>query len=247
MGYRGERMSKMRAASRAGIVAVAGLALAAAVAGCVSYASYPPVEKDVALNDPNIPAMEEVMMAGLRWVGDKHTDPLAAAPAEGATPARYAVNLPKGVKPKTYRRVATSLGAGAQPLTPETSHLPIYHVDSIRVRGDQANVWIYRPAPDMGLTPQGLPVYQEVKLWLRGGLGPWRVVNAIERTPGAGEVPELNYYAPEPPAEIKSSAPPAQPYKPAPTPAAPPAATQPQTQPAPVVPTGPAPTGEVPK
>lgn len=235
-----------RAAARAGLV---GVSLVLAAAGCVSYANYPPVPKDTAYNDPNTPAMEEVMMAGLRWIAGKHiTDPTAAPAAAGAEePAKYAVNLPKGVKPAVYRRVARALGPGGRPLTPETSHLPIYHVDSIRIRGDQANIWIYRPAPELGLTPQGLPVYQEVKLWLRGGLQPWRVINAIERTPGAGEVPELNYYEPEKPVEVVPSRGAEQPYKPAPKPkpAAPAPATPPAEPAAPAPEPAPAPTGGV--
>jgi len=226
---------KMKAAGLAGAMAAA--IGAAGLAGCVSYASYPPVEKDVALNDPNVPAMEEVMMAGLQWVGSKHP-PEALTPAGQAEPVRYVVNLPKGVKPSVYRRVAASFGPGAAPVTPENSHLPIYHVDSIRIRGDQANIWILRPAPDVGLTPQGLPVYQEVKLWLRGGLQPWRVVNAIERTPGAGEVPALNYYEPEKPAEVRPSAAPPQPYKPGAKPA-------PAKPAQPAAPAAPAPTNQL--
>jgi hypothetical protein len=188
-------------------LAAAGLSVAT-ISGCVSYASYPPAPKNTAINDPNTPAMEELMEAGLKWVVNRYPP--------GAEGTAFAVNIPKGVKPVVYRHVAAA--AGGQPLTAENSAGPVYHVTSIRVRGDQGNVWIARPVVSLGSTPQGKPVYQEVKLWFQGGLSPWHVVNALDGTPGGIEAPELNFYEPE-------SAPMAMPskvddpvYKPAPKP-----------------------------
>jgi hypothetical protein len=174
---------------RLALAAGMGTALAA-LSGCVSYANYPPLPKNVAVNNPNSPAMEEVTMAGLKWVVAKYPVVPEGEP--------FAINLPQGVKPGVYQHVADTVGNGAQPLTPENEHLPIYHVSEIRVRGDQANIWIDRPVVALGTTPQGTAVYQEVKLWLQGGLSPWHVVNAIDRTPGAAEIPPLNYYIAEP-------------------------------------------------
>lgn len=199
-------------------VAAVGAGLAG-LAGCVSYANYPPVPKDTAFNDPNIPALESVMMAGLQWATTRYP------PGPEGTP--FAINLPEGVKPAVYRRVARSLGEAAQPLTAENSHLPIYHVGEMRVRGDQANIWIYRPVVALGTSPQGTPVYQEVKLWLRGGLQPWQVVNAVDRAPGASEIPPLNYYEPEPPPVVRPSRDEDPTYKPPPRPKAEPAPSEP--------------------
>lgn len=216
------------------LAAVAGTLGALCAAGCVSYASYPPVPKNTAINDPNAPAMEEVMMVGLRWVAAKY--PPGGQPAvvngeiQPAPPV--AVNLPKGVKPKVYERVAKAMGPSAKPLDAETSHWPIYHVDSLRIRGDQANIWIFRPAPELGMTPAGTPVYQEVKLWLRGGLQPWHVISVIERTPGESEIPEPNFYEPEPPPTKAQSKAAEEPYRPRPKAPAEPAANQPVPAPA---------------
>jgi hypothetical protein len=126
------------------------------------------------------------------------------------------VNIPKGVKPVVYRHVATA--AGGQPLTPENNKGPVYHVTSIRVRGDQGNVWIARPVVSLGSTPQGKPVYQEVKLWFQGGLSPWHVVNALDGTPGGVDAPDLNFYEPESTPVVMPSKVDDPVYKPAPKP-----------------------------
>lgn len=206
-----------RTARMAGLGLV-GLAIVAA--GCVSYASYPPVPKNTAINNPNTPAMEEVMMAGLKWVTTKY--PPDTTVALGTIPtdetARMAINLPRDVKPQVYERVAAAVGAGARPVTPENQTLPIYSVTSLRVRGDQANVWILRPVVDMGVRPNGEPMYQEVKLWLQGGLSPWHVVSSIEMSPDSTLVPELAYYQPLPPVQTRQSASVEQTYKPQPRP-----------------------------
>lgn len=194
--------------------------VAAGLAGCVSYASYPAVPKNTAINDPNTPAMEEVMMAGLRWIAAKYPPRASSPTGEALGPAPdVAVNLPKGVKPNVYRRVAAAV-PGGQPLTQQNQNLPTYHVTEIRVRGDQANIWILRPSFDLGAAPSGGVVYQEVKLWLRGGLQPWHVVSSLDRTPGSGDTPELAFYEPEGPATVRASAGESGTYKPKPKPVA---------------------------
>lgn len=199
---------------------MAAVCSVAALAGCVSYASYPPVPRNTAINDPNSPAMEEVMMAGLRWVASRYpAGPVSPTGEQPERPADIAVNLPPGVKPNVYRRVAAAV-PGGQPLIPENANLPTYHVASIRVRGDEANIWIFRPALDLGPSPTGGPVYQEVKLWLRGGLQPWHVVSSLEQTPGTGEMPALTYYTEEAPPVVRAAGPMESTYKPSPKPVA---------------------------
>jgi hypothetical protein len=212
--------------------------LAAALAGCVSYANYPPVPKNVAINDPNTPAMEEVMIAGMQWVTAKYP-----AGPEG-TP--FAVNLPPGTKPVVYQRIVAAAGKDAQPLTADTASLPTYHVVAMRVRGDQANIWIDRPVTAFGNTPQGDGVYQEVKLWLQGGLSPWHVVNVLERTPGTAEIPEPNFYEPAPPPSARPSPEHDAVYKPGPKAQPAPPQAEPAAEPkpeSPVPPPGTTPNG----
>ncbi len=181
--------------------AISTLFALAAAAGCASYATYPPVPGDTAINNPNTPALGNVMLAALRHVAIKYppggeTDPAAPMPSESEP--RFAFNLPAGVTPAVYERLAHLVGYGAVPLSPDTSHLPIYHITYLRIRGDQAQVSILRPVTELPLMPAGTPVMQEIKLNLRGGLRPWQVVAAREWDPGTEvELPGLNYYHPK--------------------------------------------------
>jgi hypothetical protein len=214
---------------RALAAAAVGLALGglALVGGCVSYASYPAVPRNTAINDPNSPAMEEVMVAGLRYAVEKYPPGgrgegenaggeggAEAGGGGGEAGARLALNLPEGLKPTVYERIARRVGSGAAPLTGETSHLPIYHVSYLRVRGDQAQINIVRPVVEMGLTPEGTPVMQEVKLQLRGGLQPWHVITSREWDPGVVDLPPLNYHTPIPASELAASRSPDDVYRP---------------------------------
>lgn len=180
---------------KAGWCVAAMVVAGAALSGCVSWASYPASPGETALKDPNTPAVEEIMMAGLRWTVSKY--PPVSATGEHVGGGRLALNLPFGVKPRVYRRVAEAAGGGAEPITSENRELPLYHVKSVRVRGDEAQINIVWPATTLGMGPDGKPVYQEVKLGLAGGLGPWRVVSFREWGPGA-EPPDVNLYSPEP-------------------------------------------------
>jgi hypothetical protein len=198
------------------IALLAGISLAAFGGGCASYATYPAQPRNIAINDPNFVAMEEVMMVGLRHVVNKYPpggrqtsfDAAAPAPASGEVEEpKLALNLPQGVRPRVYERVARAMGHGTVPLTPEVSHLPIYHVTHVRVRGDMAQINISRPVTDLPPSPTGEAVMQEIKLQLRGGLSPWKVVTTREWDPGIAELPPLNYYRPQGEPEFAQSRP----------------------------------------
>lgn len=219
---------------RLGAIALTSLALTAA--GCVSYANWPPVPDDTALNDPNNPATEQVMMAGLRWAVNKFppegdaipadrppTNPQRSVFARGQeqqiqVPARAAVNLPQGVKPAVYRRVANYAGGlnpagtrydggrgGVVPLTAETANLPTYHIGFVRIRGDEAVVTVFRPVVSMGGQPMASATYQEIKLGLRGGLRDWSVDSIRPYGLGGRPAPETNFYVPEPPPGVRAA------------------------------------------
>lgn len=175
----------------AGLVLLAG-----AVSGCVSWASYPAAPGETAVKSPNAPAIEELMMTGMKWAVTKH--PAVDSNGQHIGGGRVAINLPPGVKPKVYRRVAEAAGGGAEPITEANKNLPTYHVKSLRIRGDEAQIIIVCPAATLGAAPGGGPVYQEIKLGIAGGLGPWRVVNFREWGPGMAELPPINYYVQEP-------------------------------------------------
>jgi hypothetical protein len=197
----------MKAWMSTAAVGAFGLAMAAA-GGCASYETYPAVPKNVALNDPNTVAMEQVMACGLSWVASKYP-PSGEGPeatAMGAPETPFAINLPPGSTYRTYERVAEAVGMGARPLSKETAELPTYHVAYVRVRGDEAQLHVIRPV--ISLSEPGKTVPQEIKLQLRGGIRPWHVEASREWQVGLAEVPEANYY------ERPAAAPAAVPSKP---------------------------------
>lgn len=180
-------------------------------AGCVSQANWPPVPEDIAFNDPNTPATMDVMAAGLRWAISKYPPEGSAAaltppppprrPSDPPAPTRAAINLPAGVKPYTYLRVADIAGGargGIVPITEETKSLPTYHVGWVRIRGDEAYMTVFRPVLAIGGKPTDRPIYQEVRLGLRGGLRPWSVDSIRPWEVGSRPAPELNFYVPAP-------------------------------------------------
>lgn len=175
----------------------AGMLLGAA--GCVSYAHPSTGERTIAYTNPNTPAVEEIMMAGLRWTVNRYPPPVPPTEADEQPPdVLMAVNVGAPVRGRVYQRIAASV-PGAAPLTPETSHLPIYHIGQYRIRGDQAQLIVYRPVTTLGPKATGETVYQEIRLDLRGGLRPWHVHTWREWTPGSAETPTLNYFVAEPP------------------------------------------------
>jgi hypothetical protein len=160
----------------------------------------------VAVNDPNSPATEDVIAAGLRWAVNKYPpdgDTSLDAPrtTTSTSGARAAVNVPSGIKPTAYQRIATEAGGtrgGVVPLTPQTQNLPIYHVGWVRIRGDEAYMTIFRPVTSIGGESTSGAVYQEIRLGLRGGLQPWTVTSVRPWEVGTKPAPESNYYVPEP-------------------------------------------------
>ncbi|MBL9032204.1 MAG: hypothetical protein JNM80_10930 [Phycisphaerae bacterium] len=196
--------------------AILSLASLAAIAGCVSWANFPPVPGDTAFHSPSLPAMEDVMVEGLRWTITRYPpngQALDFTPGPAEQP-RLAINLPTGVKAAFYDYASKDIGGPRRLVTPlasTTSDLPIYHVRSLRIRGDEAQINIIRPATELGLAPTGQPVYQEVTLTLRGGVGPWRVVSATPWSPGSEDIPAPNYYDRLPDLKTRNASTPARP------------------------------------
>ncbi len=187
------------------LVGVLICGLACVLGGCVGWANYPPEEGQTRFISPNEPGMTDIMAAGLKYVANKYPPEgltRARAAATGLEPStqKFAVNLPEGVRPRLSQRIVQLAGERAVLLTPETEHLPIYHIASLRVRGDEGQVNILRPVPEFGVSPTGEPVYQEITVTLRGGVQPWRVVSHREWSPGSvASIPPLRYYHPDRP------------------------------------------------
>ncbi len=172
------------------IACVVGAAVV--LGGCVGYDTWPPVKGSIARTDPNHPAMEGVMMAGLRWMIERY-------PPSGHE-GQVAVNVPLGIKPLVYQRIAREAGPRAVPFTDATADLPIYHVKAIRVRGRRAELDVLRPVWEMPRSPDGTQVSQGFTLYFEGGLEPWRVVRHREWMIGVMDPPALNPMPAEEPA-----------------------------------------------
>jgi len=173
-----------------GLVTVA--LLWGALGGCVSWASYPAQPGEAAVKNPNDPAIIDVIHTSMSWVISKY--PPSTQPTARTDAAQLAVNLPPGIRARIYQGLADRIGHGAVPLSQESKGLPTYHIAQVRIRGDEAAVDILRPVVELGASPEGGPVYQEIRVNLRGGMQPWRVMSHREWTPGVvARMPDLHY------------------------------------------------------
>ncbi|MEM1183920.1 MAG: hypothetical protein AAGI53_02855 [Planctomycetota bacterium] len=172
---------------------LAALALAA-LSGCVATTTYPARPgQDYAARDVSHPSIEEICVEALTWTLERYPVPeeLAEPTSDGGV---FAVNCPVGMHPRVYERVVEKCGPLARPLTPETEHLPTYHVGRIVVRSDKAEIDIHRPVLELGAVEQ--LSYQPITLFIEGGLGPWRVRRSRPWAIGAFPLPQANYFTP---------------------------------------------------
>ena len=176
--------------ARAAALGLAGLGLAtlAAASGCATYANYPAIEQDLAVNDPNVhPIPGLVRRALVRVLGDDRTN--------GRLPERWALNLPRGTGHATAQRVLRDTMdqadvTGGELLTPDNEWLPVYSVTRVWVRGDRADVDVVRPVAWQGLSDRPSAL-QKITLMLRGGRFKWDVIGARAWPIGTPVAPEL--------------------------------------------------------
>ncbi len=159
--------------------------------GCASYANYPEIGEDSAINDPNHPPIPDVMAASLKYAAERF-------PVNG----EFVVNLPPGMQLRWAERVVKRMeNDNARLVSPGTEALPAYHVTQVWIRGDAATVEVVRPIP--GLRPgseggTGEFTYQSLRFKLRGSFGnSWRVRSTRAWTMGAAEPPRLYGWAAE--------------------------------------------------
>ncbi|MFG0284038.1 MAG: hypothetical protein ACF8R7_06410 [Phycisphaerales bacterium JB039] len=159
------------------------------LAGCAGWQTWPPVKGEPALASPNSSAALDVMEASLRWTLEKRP------PLEYQGP--IALNLPTGLSEQAYQGVARDVGMGAVPLSTKTSDLPIYHIVSFRIRMNEAEVELLRPALPAADYTDAMRVdpraYEGYLLTLSGGLTGWTVKWYRQRSPGVVGMPELNF------------------------------------------------------
>jgi hypothetical protein len=179
------------------MVALLALGLAC-LSGCVGYTTYSGNSKDARmLRSPNTPGVRDVVVASTRWIMERYPpsgkpNPLRD-PSESPTSEEFALNLPPGLSERTTRKIVESLAPGARAMVEENAKLPVYHISYIRIRGDEADVYAFRPVYTLGLLPSGEPPYQEMRLRLRGGLRSWHVVYGMNWMPGTGVPPPIHF------------------------------------------------------
>lgn len=187
----------------AALIAMCGIVPAA----CQQYQNYPPIESARGIPEsPNKPATASVMTLALQYAATRYPP---GGPTYEATNARdagklttdeaIAVNLPLGTRKVFYDKTVSRIGPNVQGVTPEivqAGQLPIYHVSRVWMRFSRAEVDVMRPMPELGLAPDGKPVYQKITVRLEGGFEPWRVVHARAWAPGAESPPEF-FFVPE--------------------------------------------------
>jgi len=161
-------------------VAVACLLLGATV-GCAGYATYPPVDGDTAINNPNFRPVRSVIAQALRWTIERHP-----------VPGQYAVNLPEGLTAGNVRSIIRQLPEGGRPLTEQSKDLPVYHVSRIWIRGAGAEVDVHRPVLDVP-GPDDQPVHQMMTVTLDGGFNRWRAESSQSWVIGAEPTPPLRF------------------------------------------------------
>jgi len=184
--------------TRRTIAALAVLALPASalLTGCVGYGSWPPVEgADLAATNPNVPYAVETMALGLRWVLQRYPVPGTGTEPVPEDEARFAVNVPAGIRRANYIKIASA--PGGTPATAENvGALPVYHIGRVWIRGGKATVDVLRPMFEYPARGDGSPVYQCVTVHMEGGFQPWRVAGTQTREPGVVPVPDY-YFLPE--------------------------------------------------
>lgn len=156
---------------------LAAVCLAASLAGCTPWATYPKVEGQRELSAPTIEPVPGLITASIRW---------AHATYGGDRP--FAINLPEGTPPRVYDTVLARLGAGSPQTAPDQW---TYHIKQVRSRGMNAEVDLLRPIEG--------DRYELITVHLQGAIDGWSVVSTRAwRIPF--EVPAPNWTPPEEPA-----------------------------------------------
>lgn len=146
------------------IFALVALPIAAGLPACVGVSTNPSIYDDPNARPVASAAIVEITTAAVRHVVSRY-------PVNGP----YALNLPASIPDSQAQSIIRRLAASqAQLLTEHSASLPTYHVESVRVLGDEAIVQVHRPINVRGADEK--PVTQAIEVKCRGGVHPWRVV-----------------------------------------------------------------------
>jgi hypothetical protein len=142
-------------------IAAMMMAVALTTVGCAPYATYPPIEVDVArdMTSPTFEPIPTLMVEAIRYTHENY----------GHGEVDFAWNLPRGTPHGAYTMVEKRLGVG-HPLREAGERA--YHVQTVRSRGVEAEVDVIYPRQD------GL--YELVTISFRNEIfaGGWQVKRA---------------------------------------------------------------------
>ncbi|MCA9310513.1 MAG: hypothetical protein KDA21_04855 [Phycisphaerales bacterium] len=144
-----------------------GFALVAlTISACAPVANYPNRGDRVVSNDPNLAPMPAVVAEALRHC-------ILLYPVQGD----YLINLPQGQSRKQAMWIRSQINDDhAHVVEPGNTGLPAYHVDSVLVRGSDADVEIlcpvWRPGTSLD-SPAYEREYRRVLIRLKGAFNDW--------------------------------------------------------------------------
>jgi hypothetical protein len=179
----------------AGVLSLGALGLGS-IPGCATYANYPPIGQDLAVNDPNVIPIPVLMRVAL-------TRTLQNDSQTGELPERWVLNLPRGTTLERARSVLDNTmrdaGVSGGMLVGDAGYqgLPAYSITRVWLRGDSATVDVIRPVTLDGMPPTEADTggvgytYQKVTHRLKGGFRPWRVETSRAWPIGLEDQPEL--------------------------------------------------------
>lgn len=158
-----------------------------ALHSCATWATYPPVEGDAAVADPNVHPLPTVIETALVRVFNRY-------PVDG----RFTINFPEGMDRDRAQRVARDAAERApSPMGPALTvgepgwdDAPLYHVSELRIRADRAEVEILRPVAEAD-------AHQPVTVRLLGGVNGWITTSTRTWPIGFKDTPPL-YSWPDP-------------------------------------------------
>jgi hypothetical protein len=150
----------------------AGVCAAAALlaGGCAGYRTVSEEDAAWPTGHPNVASVEESVTAALKWAVQR-----VPPPDHEGSGGQFAISPPHGLRQSRYLRMVDDLGPQAFPVSPETGHLPTYHVGSVLVRGGRATIDVFCPVLDRW----GDIAYKPYTLNLEGGVMPWHVTSDI--------------------------------------------------------------------
>ncbi len=158
--------------------------IAMTISACAPVATYPDRGDRIVSTDPNLSPMPAVVAEALAHC-------VLFYPVEGP----YIINPPQGQSRKTAIWIRSRLGDDdAYIVERDNTHLPVYHVDDVIIRGKHAEVEVLCPVWTANMsydTPPYERAYRRVLIRLTGAFQDWNYDNARSWPPRLMDPPQL--------------------------------------------------------